>query len=76
MKSRTTAIAGAVAVPVVVATLLSGFLVAIDRWRRKRGSSTGGRAPGSHHYAIYRLGGDGRQIFPRHRSEAFFLTGG
>jgi putative ABC transport system permease protein len=30
-ESRTTAIAGAVAVPVVVATLLSGFLVAIDR---------------------------------------------
>jgi putative ABC transport system permease protein len=30
-QSRTTAIAGAVAVPVVVATLLSGFLVAIDR---------------------------------------------
>ena len=29
-KSRTTAIAGAVAVPVAVATLLSGFLVAID----------------------------------------------
>jgi putative ABC transport system permease protein len=29
--SRTTAIAGAVAVPVAVATLLSGFLVAIDR---------------------------------------------
>jgi putative ABC transport system permease protein len=30
-ESRTTAIAGAVAVPVAVATLLSGFLVAIDR---------------------------------------------
>ena len=30
-QSRTTAIAGAVAVPVAVATLLSGFLVAIDR---------------------------------------------
>ena len=30
-QTRTTAIAGAVAVPVAVATLLSGFLVAIDR---------------------------------------------
>ena len=32
-------------------------------------------ACGGHHHAIYRLGVDGRQIFPRYRREAFFLPG-
>ena len=75
-QTRTTAIAGAVAVPVAVATLLSGFLVAIDRGVENVAQAQANGSPGGDHHPIHRLGIDGREILARQHGEARGPAGG
>jgi len=65
----------AVAVPVAIAMLLSGFLIAINRGSKNLAESQASGRLVATTTRFNRLGVAGRTIFTRHRSEARFATG-